>query len=334
MWTHVVVAGVVAVLLSGEEQHPITSHCNPLPVSTRLIVYNRTPKCGSTTMVKSIKAAAKVNRVNVITSEEYWFGERKLQNVLTSILLETAGAGSRSVSADAMPLATLLQENGTVLQEGGGGWTKSVYHTHVLWPNLTAVGMPSNAYTFFQLMRDPVDRFVSWHYYRLYGPRPAAALAANRERVMAMVGMNHPPDVDEFVASQYRNKSGCQNGLDHNMQTRQFCGFHPDCEKVCSSKALKRAKRNLDAEYFLVGTLEELNRTVELMELLAPTFFRGLTSAVRKSKPQRVGASNVSHGTELTRGRLRVFNSQDEYLYRYASRQIRDQYSKCVGGGL
>lgn len=323
--------------------------CAPLPASVRLIVYNRTPKCGSTTMVQLIKAAAKVQHINVVRSKGYWIGEDELQRVLSSVLQKTSPLqlGKTPAFADA------VGAYGLEVQEGGSGWQKSIYHNHVLWPNLTSGGgggsgggslpIPETVYTSFQLMRDPVDRFVSWHYYRLYGPnRPQPQMDASRKHAMDVTGTTYIPDVDEFVAAVSRKqptqkdgKARCQNGLDHNMQTRQFCGFHPDCATICSDAALHRAMGILKAEYFLVGTLEDFNLTLGLLERLAPSFFRGVASILPLGKTadavrHRVGVSNMTRGSATTRSILRDYNQQDDKLYRYAQQLLRRRHRTCV----
>ena len=147
---------------------------------------------------------------------------------------------------------------------------------------------------------------------------------------MALAGTDYIPDIDEFVAAL--GKDGCQNGLDHNMQTRQFCGFHPDCKLICSDAALQRAMGILKSEYFLVGVLEDLNLTVKLLEQLAPSFFGGLASTFQQANTvrHRVGERNVTLGSTATRSKLREYNQQDDKLYRYARQLLRRRACTCA----
>ena len=318
--------------------------CTELPASTRLVVYNAIPKCGSTNMLNLVKdhSVSKAHHVNVVTSKYMWMEETNMQNTLSTLLLETAKTKSISSGTDAFSPAAAT-EHGLTLKYLGGRtlWTRSFYETHFIWPNLTSAvaanGLPPDVYSFFQLMRDPVDRFVSWHYYRVYGPWDGVEVS--RKEVMDSIGIvdNHIPDVDEYVAAAYGNRVGCQNDNEFNVQTRQFCGSHTDCNTICSRKALARAKQNLENEYFLVGTVEDFELTAELLEKLAPTFFAGISSALRKTNERkRVGgfrARNAAQGTKLTRGKISEFNRPDEQLYLHARMLLRLRRNKCQSVG-
>ena len=52
-----------------------------------------------------------------------------------------------------------------------------------------------------------------------------------------------------------------------------FCGQNPVCVRFGSKQALLLAKRNVDLHYTVVGIVEKMQVTVEVMERLLPSVF-------------------------------------------------------------
>ena len=55
-----------------------------------------------------------------------------------------------------------------------------------------------------------------------------------------------------------------------------MCGVHPSCNVVGSREALSRAKRNVERFFPVVGVLEMLEETLEVMEEAFPEFLGGI----------------------------------------------------------
>merc|ERR1711974_248292 len=62
---------------------------------------------------------------------------------------------------------------------------------------------------------------------------------------------------------------------DHRSQIMAFCGHDPFCADFNSERALAAAKENVDRHYAVVGVIEELNKTLEVMEAFMPDVFPG-----------------------------------------------------------
>ena len=63
-------------------------------------------------------------------------------------------------------------------------------------------------------------------------------------------------------------------GGSHYSQLSFFCGMHPDCNFFESEKALQRAKDNVEKYYAVVAVLEEINKSLYVLENYIPRFFR------------------------------------------------------------
>ena len=74
------------------------------------------------------------------------------------------------------------------------------------------------------------------------------------------------------VGGQY--KTLCQLGnILHTYFQPYFCGQDLECPKHNSQWALQRAKANVDQHYPVVGVLEELDKSLMVMQTLMPRFF-------------------------------------------------------------
>ena len=57
-----------------------------------------------------------------------------------------------------------------------------------------------------------------------------------------------------------------------------FCGNDPDCIGFNTKEALAKAKETVEKNFALVGVLEKLDQTFDLLEAFVPKYFSGLKS--------------------------------------------------------
>jgi len=62
---------------------------------------------------------------------------------------------------------------------------------------------------------------------------------------------------------------------DHRRQTMFFCGHRDDCTGFNTEIAMRRAMHNVESHYAVVGVLEDLNKTLTVLEHYVPRFFKG-----------------------------------------------------------
>ena len=322
-----------------------------------LVLYNRIPKCGSTTMINLLRSHQKLpSRPFQVFSSRHFHLHDPFQAGTSSSegwaeLVSVVGAAApRAPRLEAPPPASraALEPRGR-RRGAAGAAAPTIYINHVWWPNLTAHDLPRPAGS-FQLMREPVARAVSTFYFLLWGPRQEESMTRSRHSFMKQTGLDHPPTINEYVASawlQHGQQFGCgktgqahtdRHGAHNNMMTRYFCGFHADCADICRPEALARAKAVLRREYQLVGLLEEFDATLELLEKVGPEWFAGIRTTyaslkARGSAQQRTGEHNgTSHfepPTSETQGHLREWNVQDTKLYAYAKELFAERRRDC-----
>uniref|UniRef100_A0A182JKZ9 Heparan sulfate 2-O-sulfotransferase n=1 Tax=Anopheles atroparvus TaxID=41427 RepID=A0A182JKZ9_ANOAO len=208
-----------------------------------VIIYNRVPKTGSTSFVNLTYDLCKKNAFHVlhinITANMHVLS---LPNQLKFV---------RNITAwDSMKPA--------------------FYHGHMAFLDFSKYGMPSKP-LYINLIRQPLDRLVSYYYFLRYGDDYRPYLVRHRA--------GDTMTFDECVS---RQKPDC-DPTNMWLQIPFFCGHHAECWKPGSSWALEQAKRNLVNEYFLVGLTEEMDEFIELLELSLPRLYRGAVSHFQKS---------------------------------------------------
>lgn len=72
---------------------------------------------------------------------------------------------------------------------------------------------------------------------------------------------------------QYVEGSNVLANTDHRSQMMAFCGHEPVCAMFNSEAVLQRAKENVEKFYVVVGVLEEVNKTLSVLEAELPEFF-------------------------------------------------------------
>uniref|UniRef100_A0A1B0CBD4 Putative heparan sulfate 2-o-sulfotransferase pipe n=1 Tax=Lutzomyia longipalpis TaxID=7200 RepID=A0A1B0CBD4_LUTLO len=153
----------------------------------------------------------------------------------------------------------------------------TVYVKHVCYTNFTRFGLPTPIYV--NLVRDPVERVISWYYYirapwyyverkQAFPDLPLPDPRWLRKDFETCV-LNHDPECT-FNYGETHEGIG-----DHRRQTLFFCGHDEECTPFNTVGALERAKYAVESQYSVVGVLEDLNTTLSVFEAYIPRFFRG-----------------------------------------------------------
>ncbi|XP_050077999.1 heparin sulfate O-sulfotransferase [Anopheles maculipalpis] len=245
-------------LADGNNEHLIHSNVNHWQTATAkvddsttyrnydeqiVIIYNRVPKTGSTSFVNLTYDLCKKNAFHVlhinITANMHVLS---LPNQLKFV---------RNITAwDSMKPA--------------------FYHGHMAFLDFSKFSMPSKP-LYINLIRQPLDRLVSYYYFLRYGDDYRPYLVRHRA--------GDTMTFDECVA---RQKPDC-DPTNMWLQIPFFCGHHAECWNPGSSWALEQAKRNLVNEYFLVGLTEEMDEFIELLELSLSRLYKGAVQHFQKS---------------------------------------------------
>jgi hypothetical protein len=126
------------------------------------------------------------------------------------------------------------------------------------------------------MVRDPVERVISWYYYVR-----APWYFVERKRAFPDLPLPNPnwlrKDYDTCVRrgdKECRYQDGDERD-DFGQLTEFFCGQEDDCTGFNTEIAMRKAKENVEKHYAVVGVLEELNKTLTVLEHYVPRFFKG-----------------------------------------------------------
>ena len=236
--------------------------------------YNRIPKSGSTTMLMLLAnlIKARPNCFRWIDSGNY---------------LKNASASHKQIRK-AMHETGWIDGDPPCNIEG-----HSIFTNHVLFTLLSNEQCSSTLrrrcrVARINLVRHPINRFVSAFHYRLHGIRTPEKQAADAKRYMAANGQ---------VMS-------LQEHLEVTQQCPKltlvpfFCGFvteYPECKEPTQDAALRTAQRHVLEYYDVVGVLENLPSFMVALESKLPEIFSGLTAiAAGMSFHEKRTHSNVA----------------------------------------
>ena len=203
------------------------------------LFYNRVPKCGSSATIHIIQRLLR-------------FSQRKPFVFKHSRLFHTERFASKG-AADLFVKALDRTNDSLPL----------MYERHLYFLDFRRHNRTNPMYV--NLVRRPVDRFISEYYFRRF------------EHPKKMPGEVRNRTFDECVFGDYAE-----------CQTRNafviipfFCGQHPLCVTP-TRLALDRAKYNVDRYYGPIGLTEDLLMSYALFEQTLPRYFTNVTIAARR----------------------------------------------------
>ncbi|KAG1686935.1 Heparan sulfate 2-O-sulfotransferase pipe [Nymphon striatum] len=209
-----------------------------------ILVYNKVPKCGSSTLGQLLIELSKIN--NFTLGGEYHgpqsFNRKIQENVIERI--------------EALPRPVYFQG-------------------HYSFINHTKFGRMEPVY--INLLRDPVDRLVSYYFFdrmkgsklRFYKKYP---VNERPERI------SH-----DFMKCFEKREGPCSyikdtlEPLVGKITINFFCGHEEFCRAHGNTEALEKAKYVIESSYSVVGILEEFEKTLAVFEHYLPKYFRGVS---------------------------------------------------------
>lgn len=150
----------------------------------------------------------------------------------------------------------------------------SVYVKHVCYINFTTFKLTQPIYV--NMVRDPVERVISWYYYVR-----APWYFVERKQAFPELPLPSPAwlrkDYETCVRTGDRECQYNEGGErpDFAQLTEFFCGQDPQCTGFNTQYALQKAKENVERNYAVVGVLENINMTLTVLEHYVPKFFKG-----------------------------------------------------------
>ncbi|XP_050334469.1 heparan sulfate 2-O-sulfotransferase pipe-like isoform X3 [Bactrocera neohumeralis] len=200
------------------------------------------------------------------------------------------------------------------------------YVEHINWINFTEFG--HNKPIYINLVRHPIDKVVSAYYY-IRHPAVFAFYVQNGHK------MEDKEYFDTNINDCIRQKrkecifdSHNPYNADWRRLAMHFCGNIEICKQFNSQTATQIAKRNIESEFAVVGSWEDTNITLTVLEHYVPRFFRGATK-VFYSDPKRFHKNATPHKNELDpdiEEHLKVQFSFEIELYNFCKQRLYKQY--------
>ena len=272
------------------------------------LFFNRVPKVGSQSINRLLEALRGQNRFSFV---------RDKANNVEQITMSREKEQALAVRISKYP------EN-------------SVYSKHVAMVDFRKFNMPMPIY--INLVRHPVDRLISWHYYIR-----AAWYIVERNRLFPgnplpnsnWVRKSFDECVQDPNDAECTYLSGSKDGFgDHRRQSIFFCGMGPECIPFNTKAAIAKAKENVEKYFAVVGVLEELNKTLTVLEHFVPKFFKGSVDVYWKT------ADNVNRNelkpsvSDLTKRLVSANLTEEIDFYQWCKHRLNTMYHVLIRDGV
>ncbi|KAK4877128.1 hypothetical protein RN001_009634 [Aquatica leii] len=276
---------------------------NTRKAQQEIIFFNRVPKVGSQTFMELLRRLSERN--------QFGFYQDRVQRVETI----------RLAPDDQVRLAALVSSYDA----------PAAYIKHVCFTNFSEFGLPEPIYV--NIVRDPVERVISWYYY-------VRAPWYYVERKMAFPDIPLPDpkwlkkDFETCVLSGDREckylEGETREGIgDHRRQSMFFCGHEQECTPFNTEGALQRAKMAVEQHYAVVGVLEDLNKTLTVLEHYIPKFFQGAPNVYwdEISKYNTINRNTFKpHVNEEVKDIVRKNFTREIEFYQFCKQRLHKQF--------
>ncbi|XP_069091284.1 uronyl 2-sulfotransferase [Pleurodeles waltl] len=267
-----------------DDHGPFSPKVLPFPSQ---VVYNRVGKCGSRTVVLLLRILSEKHGFNLVTSEIH--NKTRLTKSEQMELI-------RNVSTAEQPY---------------------LFTRHVHFLNFSRFGAEQPVY--INIIRDPVNRFLSNYFFRRFGD-----WRGEQNHMIRTPGMKEEErylDINECILG---NHAECSNPRLFYI-IPYFCGQHPKCREP-GEWAFERAKQNVNENFLLVGILEELEDVLLLLERYLPHYFKDVLSIYKNPEHRKLGNLTVTvKKTIPSPEALQVLYQRMKYEYEFYH-YVKDQF--------
>lgn len=249
------------------------------------LIFNRVPKCASSTMNELLESLSQMNNFLHNSWRVFWYKQLTVEEEISFLnkILDDKVNPSQAVAVD----------------------------RHVYFIETTRDYHEKRQVNWVNMVRDPVDRFVSLFYF------------LRSEKRWEKMKEARPPqswfdkDLSQCVMS---GDLECQFSRDNRYLKEQqltfFCGSAPECKVVGSRAALQKAKFNAEKYYSVIGVVSDLESSLSVMEHYLPKYFSGVSQLYKQmglyNMQRNVGKDSIKLLHSLHTGHPKVQYKKNE----------------------
>ncbi|KRF98514.1 uncharacterized protein Dwil_GK19555, partial [Drosophila willistoni] len=274
-------------------------------ITREMLFFNRVPKTGSETLNELMRKLGPING--------FRFDRAPFKSPI----------GMR------WPLERQRQEAEKFIEMADGD--PFAYVEHVNYFDFRQFHLPQPIY--INMVRDPVEKVLSWYYYKrtpwhallmFDGYKKFQSRAFYRKSFESCI-MTGDPECNYEYGHGFDGDAG-----DHRRQSLFFCGHAPICEPFNTPGAIQRAKQNVERDFAVVGSWEDVNVTLAVLEHYIPRFFRGVTDLYYEPKGLAYLPRNTNHWkphiSEKIKNMMRPNFTQEYDFYYFCKQRLYRQY--------
>ncbi|CAG5079692.1 Oidioi.mRNA.OKI2018_I69.PAR.g9324.t1.cds [Oikopleura dioica] len=233
-----------------------------LTPNPQIVVYNRVPKCGSTTTLDIIRFLRKKLHYNVFNDIA-----PKMKHFMESDEQEYGLV--RNITQYKRPI---------------------LYIRHVYFIDFPKYGYRDPLY--INIARDPVSLFISNYFYLRFGFQTAKNTTNAQNWKHDMPDERRAMSIDDCVKTEAQECARPYSNL-----IPFFCGSSSLCQKR-GDEAVAIAKQNVLDRYAIVGIMEDFHSTMKAFEVVSPRFFMGASVLLGKANQVLHDRSKTAHKKE------------------------------------
>ncbi|XP_045124770.1 heparan sulfate 2-O-sulfotransferase hst-2-like isoform X2 [Portunus trituberculatus] len=279
---------------------------NVTPPNAQLLVYNRIPKCASSTMQTVLRWCARWLGFEHVSSEVY--DERQLKQEARRRFVQMLTAFNTASPSSPSALSSSSSSSSS---------SSFSYDRHLYYIDFVAEGAETHP-VYINVVREPIERFISSFYYVRSKERLARIAAKGHLKVKpSSYWLNRT--VEQCVMN---GEAECSfvNGTKQETVITYFCGHQEFCKTVGSSEALQRAKQVVAERYSVVGLVGHMEMSLQLMQTLVPGFLKGALDFYFNIRKKKEKLNRNSHKPAVPREvrqelRRRMGNDIDFYNF-------------------
>lgn len=277
------------------------------------MIYNRLPKCGSTTMREVIRELAKRNRF------------RDIHNGVGSMMLPQ---WNRSLEAIHQNTRVLPDGRRVFVGPGKKNYTRALFVNHVFYFSHETLG---DSLEYINIARHPLNQTQSHFYYMV---DPMRGELANRTKAIREKDPCGCADMTFGECVRTARERGCEreNLQLHQDLLRYLCGYGPECEQDTEER-YQIARARLQRRYLFVGLTEHLELSAKALERLLPDYFHGAAALIHADEVRHKVTSPYTHLT-AEEAQLLLEYPGNKYVLKLWEDVVAQFWSRVVECGL